>query len=210
MHAMKQPLGPIVFSTIYTTGVLLTVVLAMLHDRLGEPFLKIFLPAFQVVITTGAILSAWFLQMHKRSSDERDLAKATADAVLAVARSIDKTVDYVAIRSQTANYTERLFAGNATVLKEEIASLSTVPLAALRPATAAVALVDYRRVARQASVIMERCAVEVPARTPTTRIANRLIDLRSAERVLFEALDRPLPKRLDKPEYVKKIIDDVA
>lgn len=205
---MNQPRGPIFFATIYTIGVLLTVILALLHDRLGEHFLKIFLPGFQVVITTGAILSAWFLQLHKRSTDERDLAKATADAVLAVAKSIDITVEFVATRSQTSTYTDRLFLGNATVLKEEIASLTTVPLTALRPAVAAVALVDYRRVARQASIIMERCAAEVPRKTPTTRIAKRLVDLRRAERELFEALGRPLPERLNKVEYIRPAAND--
>ncbi|MRL69796.1 hypothetical protein [Brevundimonas sp. SPF441] len=200
---MKQPLGPVVFCTIYTLGVALTVVLAMVHDRLGEAFLKIFLPAFQIVITTGAILSAWFLQQHKRTTDERDLAKATADAVLAVASSIDKTVEHVAVRSQTKTYSALLFSANALILREEVTSLSTVPLTALRPAAAAVALVDYRRVARQASVIVERCVTEVPPKTPTKRVAKRLTDLRTAERELIEALGRALPERLRSAEYVR-------
>lgn len=199
---MNDQSGPVIFASIYTAGVLLTILLAMAYANWGEPVAKTGLAVLQIAATIGAIFSAWALQQHKRFTDQADLATSTADAVLAVALSIDKTYAFVAEKASTGQTTKKLFEGNAATLRDEVTALASVPLAALKPAQAAVALVEYRRKVRQGAIILDRCAEDIAPGSQTKRVAARLVIIRTMERELYEALGRNLPKRLDSDEYV--------
>lgn len=193
---MNHQHGPIVFTGLYVAGLLLTIALVVMADRMGDEVLKILLPVCQIIITSLAIFSAWALQDRKRQDDARDAAEGTADAVLAVLTAVDEVVDYVLKRAGTSKGTSKLFSGNAALISEELKVLASLPLTALKPADAAVALVRYRRYTRQVVIVLERWAAEDTPR-PATSVERRLRDVKLAERAIYEALGRPVPKRLE-------------
>lgn len=200
---MNQHHGPIVFTGLYVAGLLLTIALVVMADRMGDDVLNVLLPVCQIIITSLAIFSAWALQDRKRRDDARDTAEATADAVLAVLTAIDEMVDYVLQRAGKAKDTSKLYSGHAALIAEELKVLAALPLTALKPAEAAVALVRYRRYARQVTIVLERWAAEDVPRTSAS-VERRLRDVKLAEREIFQALGREVPDRLRKLITVKQ------
>lgn len=192
---MNQQHGPIVFTGLYVAGLLLTITLVVMADRMGDDVLKVLLPVCQIIITSLAIFSAWALQDRKRQDDARDAAEATADAVLAVLTAIDEVVDYILKRAGKVEDASKLYSGNAALIAEELKVLAALPLTALKPADAAVALVRYRRYTRQVAIVLERWAAEDVPRS-AEHIERRLRDVKLAERGIYEAIGRPVPDRL--------------
>jgi hypothetical protein len=72
--------GPVIFATLYTAGVILTIVVAILYARFDDEVPKAVLAVVQIGVTSGAIFSAWGLQEAKRAADRRDLIKDTSAA----------------------------------------------------------------------------------------------------------------------------------
>jgi hypothetical protein len=194
---MPKSQGPIIFSTIYTVGVVTTYALIAMHDRVDSNFVKFALPFFQILVTTGAIFSAWGLQSYKRKTDAVDAAEATADAVLAVVLSIDRMSDWVVKRVEEGKAAKELFGIHAAMIEEEVKVLSGVSLSALKPPTAAVGLVDYRRFARQFVVVLRRYEQHDVTAKSKDIVVKRRRDVRLAEKKLRVALGRKIPDRLN-------------
>lgn len=192
---MDEARGPVIFTGLYVGALLLTLAMIFVADRWGDDAFRISIAVCQIVVTSLAIFSAWALQNRKREDDARDAAEATADAVLAVLTTIDEVVDYVLKRSDDAQSQSTLFKGNADVIAEELKVLAALPLTALKPTGAAVALVRYRRYVRQIVIAMERWSADTRWHPPS-KVRARLRDAKLAEKALYEALGRPVPDRL--------------
>lgn len=200
---MSTRQGPVIFASIYTVGVVTTYALVAVHDRIDAEFVKFALPVFQILITTGAIFSAWALQNHKRNTDAADAARATADAVLAVIISINGMGAWVVDRVGQGRKSKTLFGVHANLIEEELKVLSGVALSALSPSKAAVALVRYRQFARQFVVVLRRYEEHATSEKMPGIVEDRFLDVRLAEKALRKALGRKVPKRLKNIERDK-------
>lgn len=195
--------GPVIFASLYTAGVILTILALMMHERFGETAFRSWAPLLQAALSAGAIFAAWWLQNRKRESDRADLRADAVTMLLQHALHVEYALSRSVAAVRAGGYKATGFEFALETIDANLAGMRDIDLAKLPDAPSIRAAMIFIHNAAVAAALMR---VSLKRLEPDTIINTTLMDGRwksvyeSRTRLLNSLGATPEPSRTANPE----------